>query len=93
MGELLQPVQRGQGLGLQVVGSGDAGAADAVGLDVLPDPLVGVEFRGVAGQQDQPQPPVGGRDELLDGAGAVGGVAVDDEEDRPIGIAAVCRSR
>ena len=49
-------------------------------------PLVGVEFRGVAGQQEQPQPPVGGRDELLHRAGAVGGVTVDDEEHRPVGI-------
>src|SRR5512144_640356 len=54
VGQFLQPVQRGHGLGLEVVGSGDTGAADAVGLDVLPDPLVRVEFRGVAGQQEQP---------------------------------------
>ena len=34
---------------LKSSGSGDAGAPDAVVFDVLPDPLVGVELRGVGG--------------------------------------------
>ena len=45
VGKLLQPVQRGESLGLEVVGAGDAGPAHPVRLDVLPDPLVGVELR------------------------------------------------
>ena len=45
MREFLQPAQRADDLGLEVVGSGDAGAPDAVVFDVLPDPLVGVELQ------------------------------------------------
>lgn len=36
---------------------------------------------------EQAQPAGGGGHELLHGAGAVGGVAVDDEEHRPVGVA------
>jgi hypothetical protein len=55
-------------------------------LDVLPDPLVGVELWGVGGQHEQPQPALGGGDECGDGLGAVRGVAVDDQLDRPVGV-------
>ena len=86
MGHLLQSPQCTDDLGLELVVAGDAGAPDAVVLDVLPHPLVGAELWGVGGQHEQPQPPVGGLDELLHGLAAVGGVAVDDQVDRPIGV-------
>ncbi|MGH3518503.1 MAG: hypothetical protein ACRDQ7_14010, partial [Haloechinothrix sp.] len=41
-----------------------AGAADAVVLDVLPDPFVGVELRGVGGQDEDLDLAAGGLDEL-----------------------------
>src|SRR5512135_2916565 len=86
MGYLLQSTECCDGLGFEVDGAGDAGAGDAVVLDVLPDPLVGVEFGCVAGQEHQLQPAVGGGDERRGRGGAVGGVAVDDEVDRPVGV-------
>jgi hypothetical protein len=50
----LQSVQRRQRLGLEVIGAGDAGAADPVVLDVLPHPLIRVQLRRIAGQEAQP---------------------------------------
>jgi hypothetical protein len=41
---LLEPSQGTDGLGLEVLLAGDPGLADAVVLDVLPDPFVGVEL-------------------------------------------------
>ena len=39
--------------GFELIGARDAGAADAVVLDVLPDPLVGVQLRGVGRDLEQ----------------------------------------
>src|SRR5512135_1398610 len=87
MGYLLQSTECCDGLGFEVGGAGDAGAGDAVVLDVLPDPLVGVEFGCVAGQEHQPQPAVGGGDECCGRAAAVDRMAIDDEVDRSGGRA------
>jgi hypothetical protein len=38
-GQLLQPMKRADDRGLEIVGSGGAGASDPVVFDVLPDPL------------------------------------------------------
>ncbi len=43
-GPLLEPPQGVSGLGFQVLLAGDAGLADAVVLDVLPDPFVGIQL-------------------------------------------------
>ena len=49
-GEFLQPTHGSNGFTFEVLfGLVDTGATDAVGFDVLPDPLVGVEFGRVAG--------------------------------------------
>ena len=40
----LEPSQGADGLGFEVLLAGDAGLADPVVLDVLPDPFVGVEL-------------------------------------------------
>jgi hypothetical protein len=40
----LQPVQRRQCLGFEVIGAGDVGAADPVVLDVLPHPFMSYDF-------------------------------------------------
>jgi hypothetical protein len=42
--ELLQPVQGGERLHLQIVGAVDAGTADAIVFDLLPHLLIRVEF-------------------------------------------------
>jgi hypothetical protein len=39
-GAFLEPTQGTDGLGLEILLAGDAGLADAVVLDVLPDPFV-----------------------------------------------------
>ena len=67
MGQFLQPAKSGGGLGFEVVLAGDTGLGDAVVLDVLPHPLVGVQFRRVAGQEEQLQPTLGSGDEFLGG--------------------------
>jgi hypothetical protein len=54
--ELLQPLQRGQRLGLEILGAADPRAVDPVVLDVLPHPRIGVQLRRVPGQEAQPQP-------------------------------------
>ncbi|WTL63605.1 hypothetical protein OG339_40525 [Streptosporangium sp. NBC_01495] len=53
------------------------------GLEVLVDPLIGVEIGCVAGQEEQAQPAAGTRDEITDRPGGVDRGAVDDQEDRP----------
>ena len=72
VGHLLQSAERADDRGFEVVGVGDAGAPDAVVRDVLQDPLVGVELRGVGGQHEQSQSPVGGGNELFDQLGRGG---------------------
>jgi len=42
-GPFLEPAQGADGLGLEVGFAGDADLADAVVLDVLPDPFIGIE--------------------------------------------------
>jgi len=44
-GALLQPPQGADGLGLEVLSTGDAGLADAVVPVVLPDLFIRVELR------------------------------------------------
>jgi len=46
-------VERRQRLGFEVIGAGDAGAADPVVLDVLPHPLLRVQFRRIPRQEAQ----------------------------------------
>jgi hypothetical protein len=70
VGHRLQAAQRGDGEGLELVRTGNEGAADAAVLDLLPDPLVGVELRGVPGELEQPQLPVGGGGEGADFLGS-----------------------
>jgi hypothetical protein len=73
-------------LALNSSGPVTAGTPHAVVRDVLPHPLVGVELRGVGGQHEQLESAVGGGDEVLHGLRAVGGVAVDDQVDRAVGV-------
>src|SRR5215218_633837 len=54
----LQPVERRQRLGFEVIGAGNAGAADPVVLDVLPHPLVRVQFRRIPRKNSRSRPPV-----------------------------------
>ena len=60
-----------------------AAEAHAVVLDVVPDPLVGVELRRVGRQPEQPQRAIGGVDELGYRLGLMHRVVVDDDEHRP----------
>jgi hypothetical protein len=84
--QLLQPVQRRQRLGFEVVGTGHASTADPVVLDVLPHPLTRVQLRRIPGQEAQPQPPITGGGERLDGLGAMHWMAVQDQEHRAGGV-------
>jgi hypothetical protein len=43
-GAFLEPAQGVDGLGFEVLPAGDAGFADAVVLDVLPDPLIRIQL-------------------------------------------------
>src|SRR5947208_7504813 len=64
VGEVLESLEGIGCLVLEVVLAGDAGFADAVVFDVLPDPFVGVEFRRVSGKTEEFESPVGGFDEF-----------------------------
>src|SRR5690606_41395432 len=65
-----------------------------IGLDILVEQLIGVEFRAIAWQQDQAQAcPLPGH-KLFHPAGLVHGVSVHDQIDRSVEIGrASCRER
>lgn len=77
-GQLLEPFECAGRLLVEVTGCGDARAADAVVLDVLLDPCVGVGVRGVGRQVEQAETAGGGGDKLFDDGGHMDGVIVDD---------------
>jgi hypothetical protein len=81
--ELLQPMQRGQRLGFEVLRAADAGTADPIMLDVLPHPLAWVQLRRIPGQEAQLQPPIGRLSERLDGLGAVHRMAIQARNTGP----------
>jgi len=64
----------------------DTGATDAVGFDVLPYPLVGVEFRRVSRELEQAQLAMGRSHEVFDCFGPVNRMAVDNEKYRATGV-------
>ena len=82
----LESPQGTGGLGFQVLLARDASLADPVVFHVLPDPLIGVELRRVAGQAEQLQAAFRGDDEFARGGGTVRGMPVHDEINRPGGI-------
>ena len=83
---VLQTSQGGDDLRFELFGGLDAGAHDAAVFGVLAEPFVGVELWGVGGQVEQLQRAVAVVNEMFDGLGFVGGVAVDDELDRAVGV-------
>jgi hypothetical protein len=80
--ELLQPVERGQRLGFQILRACHTGTADSIVLDVLPHPLIRVQLRRIPRQEEQAQSPISGGGELLDGLGAVHRMTVQDQKPR-----------
>jgi hypothetical protein len=86
LGQLLQPMQRGQRLGFEILWAGHTGTTDPIMLDVLPHPLIGVQLWRIARQGEQAQLPVGGCGELLDGLGAVHRMAIQDQKHRAGGV-------
>ena len=69
------------------------GATDEVGFDVLPYPLVGVEFGRVSRELEQARLSMGRCHEVFDCFGPVDRMAVDNENTEPLVSASVaCRS-
>ena len=88
IGEFPQPAHGSNGFASEVpFGLVDTGATDAVCFDVLPDPLVGVEFGRVGRELEQAQPSLDRSHEVFDCFGPVDRMAVDNEKYR-----AACRS-
>ena len=80
-GEFLQSTHSSNGFTSEVpFGLVDTGATDAVGFDVLPYPLVGVEFGRVSRELEQAQLSMGRCHEVFDCFGPVDRMAVDNEK-------------
>ncbi len=58
--------------GLEVVWPSEAPLADAMVLTVIPDQLIGIEFRRIGRQTEQPQSLLRGLDKPLDGGRTMG---------------------
>ena len=87
MGEYLEALQRGNRLVPQVFfGSSYASATDAVCLDILPYPLVGVEFRRVRRKMEEAQTTLSGIHKLLHPIRSVHRMAVYQKKHRPLRI-------
>ena len=86
-GEFLQSTHGSNGFTSEVpFGLVDTGATDAVGFDVLPYPLVGVEFGRVSRELEQAQLSMGRSHEVFDCFGPVNRMAVDNEKYRATGV-------
>ena len=86
-GEFLQSTHGSNGFTSEVpFGLVDTGATDAVGFDVLPYPLVGVDFRRVSRELEQAQPSMGRSHEVFDCFGSVDRMTVDNEKYRATGV-------
>ncbi len=76
--EFLQSTHGSNGFTSEVpFGLVDAGATDAVGFDILPYPLVGVEFRRISRELEQAQLSMGRSHEVFDCFGTVDRMTVD----------------
>jgi len=86
-GEFLQSTHGSNGLTSEVpLGLVDTGATDAVGFDILPYPLVGVEFRRISRELEQAQLSMGRSHEVFDCFGPVDRMTVDNEKYRATGV-------
>ena len=78
--EFLQGAEAPEDGGLELVWPGEGPPAH-LGLQRIPDQLVGVEFGRIGGEGKEAQAPVGRLDESLHRRGPMGRVPIDDEED------------
>src|SRR5271157_4084965 len=86
-GEFLQSTHSSNGFTSEVpFGLVDTGATDAVGFDVLPYPLVGIELRRVGRELEQGQLSMCRSLEVFDCFGQVNRMAVDNEKHRATGV-------
>ena len=86
-GEFLQSTHGSNGFTSEVpFGLVDTGATDAVCFDILPYPLVGVEFRRISRELEQAQLSMGRSHEVFDCFRPVDRMAVDNEKYRATGV-------
>ena len=79
---LLHPPQSGKDFPLHLIRAGDDLAPKGVILQVVPDQLVGVQFRGVRGQKEQAQSGADGFDKCSDHHRLMRRMTVDNQKDR-----------
>jgi hypothetical protein len=69
------------GIGHHLGVGGWSAASEGIGFDILVDKFVGVEFRAVAGQKEEPQACGVFLQPLFDFGAALHGMAVDDDDE------------
>lgn len=80
-GIFLKIVKAGDGGCFEILFLSDEGLADSVIFDIIPNELIGVEFRTVGGQKEQAQFLLNCFQESLDFFGSVRGMGIDDQKD------------